>query len=58
MLARYLRIGAAIELLAALALAHGLVQAGTDRWLAIGLAACCPSRCRAFHWPSSSSPAR
>jgi len=42
MLARYLRIGAAIELLAALALAHGLVQAGTDRWLAIGLAALLP----------------
>jgi predicted alpha/beta hydrolase family esterase len=42
MLARYLRIGAAIELLAALALAHGLVQAGVDRWLAIGLAALLP----------------
>ena len=42
MLARYLRIGAAIELMAALALAHGLVQAGVDRWLAIGLAALLP----------------
>src|SRR5512137_3218735 len=42
MLARYLRIGSAIELLAALALAHGLVQAGVDRWLAIGLAALLP----------------
>ena len=42
MLARYLRIGAAIELLAALALAHGLVLAGVDRWLALGLAALLP----------------
>jgi predicted alpha/beta hydrolase family esterase len=42
MLARYLRIGAVIELLAALALAHGLHQAGVDRWLAIGLAALLP----------------
>jgi triacylglycerol lipase len=42
MLARYLRIGAVIELLAALALAHALVLAGVDRWLAIGLAALLP----------------
>jgi len=42
MLARYLRIGAVIELLAALALAHGLHQAGVDRWLAIALAALLP----------------
>ena len=42
MLARYLRIGSAIELLAALALAHALVLADVDRWLAIGLAALLP----------------
>jgi predicted alpha/beta hydrolase family esterase len=42
MLARYLRIGAVIQLLAALALAHALVQADVDRWLAIALAALLP----------------
>jgi predicted alpha/beta hydrolase family esterase len=42
MLARYLRIGSAIELLAALALAHALVLADVDRWLALGLAALLP----------------
>jgi len=42
MLARYLKIGAAIELLAALALAHALVLADVDRWLALGVAAMLP----------------
>ncbi len=42
MLARYLRIGSAIELLAALALAHALVLADVDRWLALGMAALLP----------------
>jgi predicted alpha/beta hydrolase family esterase len=42
MLARYLRIGAVIQLLAALALAHALERADVDRWLAIGLAALLP----------------
>jgi triacylglycerol lipase len=42
MLARYLRIGSAIELLAALALAHALVLADVNRWLALGVAALLP----------------
>ncbi|MGE5160678.1 MAG: esterase/lipase family protein [Betaproteobacteria bacterium] len=42
MLARYLRIGAVIQLLAALALVHALELADVDRWLAIGLAALLP----------------
>jgi len=42
MLARYLRIGAVIQLLAALALAHALSLAGVDRWLVIPLAALLP----------------
>lgn len=42
MLARYLRIGAVIELLAALALAHALVLLGAAMWLAIALAALLP----------------
>jgi predicted alpha/beta hydrolase family esterase len=42
MLARYLRIGGVIQLLAVLALAHALVQADVDRWFAIALAALLP----------------
>jgi len=42
MLARYLRIGAVIQLLAVLALAHALVQADVDRWFAIALAVLLP----------------
>jgi len=42
MLARYLRIGAVIQLLAALALAHALSLADVDRWLVIPLAALLP----------------
>jgi pimeloyl-ACP methyl ester carboxylesterase len=42
MLARYLRVGAVIELLAALLVAHGLRLAGAPLWLAIALAALLP----------------
>lgn len=42
MLARYLRIGAVIQLLAALALVHALELADVERWLALGVAALLP----------------
>ena len=42
MLARYLKVGEAIELLAAIVLARALVLAGLEPWLAIALAALLP----------------
>ena len=42
MLARYLRVGAVIELLAAIVIARGLVLAGAHLWLAVGLVALLP----------------
>jgi predicted alpha/beta hydrolase family esterase len=42
MLARYLRVGAVIELLAAVVIARGLMLAGIEAWLAIALAALLP----------------
>jgi hypothetical protein len=42
MLARYLRVGAVIELLAALLVAHALRLAGVPAWLALALAALLP----------------